>query len=44
MNTQKNLQKIREWERELITASPARAARLTAAIVRLKSTIFDKKG
>lgn len=42
MSVQKKLQKIRKMEGELAFATPARAAKLTSAIVRLKSTIFDK--
>ncbi len=37
----KTLQRIREMEIEISYASPARAARLTSEIVRLKATVFD---
>lgn len=37
----KTLQKIRRLEREISFASPPRAAKLTAEIVRLKSIVFD---
>ncbi len=43
MDRQKNLQKIRKAEAELAYAPPAKAAKLTGKIVRLKATLFDEK-
>ncbi|MBP3434182.1 MAG: hypothetical protein J6K50_02800 [Clostridia bacterium] len=40
-DTRKILRKIRRSEAELAYATPARAARLTSRIVRLKATVFD---
>ena len=40
---QQILQRIRNAEHELTYATPARAAKLTSEIVRLKSTVFDKQ-
>lgn len=40
-NQRKILERIRKAEAELVSASPANAAKLTSKIVRLKATIFD---
>lgn len=40
-DTKKILEKIRRSEAELAYATPARAAKLTSRIVRLKNTVFD---
>ena len=40
-NREKILKVIREKEAELAFATPARAAKLTSEIVRLKATVFD---
>lgn len=43
MNKQeKILKKIRQWETELISAKPSRAAKLTGKIVKWKGQVFDK--
>lgn len=34
---------LRSAEAELLAATPARAAKLTAKIVRLKATVFDEE-
>lgn len=40
-NQEKIIKKIRKAEAELVGASPARAAKLTGVIVRLKVEFFD---
>jgi hypothetical protein len=38
----KKLQQIRRWEEELASSTPARAAKLTAKIVKWKGQVFDE--
>ena len=40
-DTKKILKKIRKAEEQMLSATPAQAAKLTSRIVRLKSTVFD---
>lgn len=40
-NQRKILKKIRKAEAEISSATPAKAAKLTSKIVRLKAIIFD---
>ena len=42
MDYRKKLQKVRRLEGEMAPASPAKAARLTREIVRLKDAVFRK--
>ena len=42
-SVEKKLQKIRKYERELIYATPSRAAKLTGKIVKWKAQVFDEE-
>ncbi len=42
MDYRKKLERVRRLEEEIASADPARAARLTREIVRLKAAVFRK--
>ena len=42
-SVEKKLKKIREYEAELVYATPSRAAKLTGKIVKWKAQVFDER-